>query len=81
MKVQALFVPDHAVGKYAVKVGKPHKGTAEYGRWKCNVCGFIAESRAKLFKHTKLHRVNPDQKYCWNKGLTKETDPRLKKAR
>ena len=49
-------------GKYAVKVGKSHTGKAEYGRWKCNACGFIAESRAKLFKHTKLHRIDPNQK-------------------
>jgi len=80
LKVQALFVPDHAVGKYAVKVGKPHKGTAEYGRWKCNVCNQIFKSRRLLFQHTKLHRSELG-KSCWNKGLTKEIDPRLKKAR
>ena len=53
---------------------------SEFGRWKCNVCGFIAESRAKLFKHTKSHRLNPDEKCAWNKGLTKDTDVRLKKS-
>lgn len=66
-------------GKYAVKNGKTHEGTYPYGTWRCNVCGFIAESRAKLFKHTKTHRLNSNSK-CWNKGLTKETDPRIKKG-
>lgn len=38
----------------------------------------IFETRAKLFKHTRNHRANPDEKCAWNKGLTKETDPRIK---
>lgn len=67
-------------GKWSVANSNKHTGyRSEFGRWKCTVCGFIAESRAKLFKHTKSHRLNPDEKCVWNKGLTKDTDIRLKK--
>lgn len=33
-----------------------------------------------MFQHTKSHRLNPNEKSVWNKGLTKETDPRIKKG-
>jgi very-short-patch-repair endonuclease len=68
-------------GKWCANNCKKSSGyRSEFGRWKCTVCGFIAESRAKLFKHTKSHRLNPDEKCAWNKGLTKDTDVRLKKS-
>lgn len=53
---------------------------AEYGRWKCTYCGLILETRKLLFQHTRQHRANPNIKCAWNKGLTKETDPRVKKC-
>lgn len=69
-------------GKWSANNCKKSSGyRSEFGRWKCSVCGFIAKSRAKLFEHTKTHRLNPDEKCAWNKGLTKDTDVRLKKIR
>ena len=41
-----------------------------WGTWKCNRCGQIFETRAKLFEHGKI--VHPYIR-SWNKGLTKET--------
>ena len=52
----------------------PH---AEYGRWKCKCCNLIFETRFQLFAHN--HEVHPVPKgQIWNKGLTKETDKRIK---
>lgn len=75
------FCSHSCQGKWSANNCKKSSGyKSEFGRWKCTVCGFIAESRAKLFKHTKSHRLNPDEKCAWNKGLTKDTDVRLKKS-
>lgn len=66
-------------GKWCANNCKKSSGyRSEFGRWKCTLCGFIAESRKKLFEHTKTHRLNPDEP--WNKGLTKDTDQRIKKS-
>ena len=80
-KGSGSFCSRSCQGKWcATNSNKPTGYRSEFGRWKCTVCGFIAESRKKLFEHTKTHRLNPDEKCAWNKGLTKETDIRIKKA-
>lgn len=49
-------------GKWCANNCKKSSGyRSEFGRWKCTACGFIAESRKKLFEHTKTHRLNPDE--------------------
>ena len=79
-KGSGSFCSRSCQGKWcATNSNKPTGYRSEFGRWKCTVCGFITESRKKkLFEHTKTHRLNPDEP--WNKGLTKETDPRIKKS-
>lgn len=48
-----------------------------YGTWKCKCCNLIFETRSKLFAHN--HEFHPIPKHqAWNKGLTKETDLRIK---
>lgn len=55
------------------------KCRSPYGTWKCSRCNLIFETRAKLFKHN--HETHPVPKgQAWNKGLTKETDERIKRA-
>lgn len=51
------------------------------GRWKCNYCDFIAETRSELGKHKhELHSDMMSKNWpAWNKGLTKDTDERVKK--
>ena len=78
-KGYGTFCSRSCQGKWcATNSNKPSNYRSKFGRWKCTVCGFIAESRAKLFNHTKTHRLNLG--VPWNKGMTKYTDDRLKKA-
>ena len=52
---------------------------APYGTWKCECCDMIFETRKKLKEHN--HEFHPIPKgSSWNKGLTKETDVRVKNA-
>lgn len=55
------------------------------GRWKCNYCDFIAETKVKLIEHKRLLHPIPKNgmtgKKAWNSGLTAKTDPRLAKSR
>ena len=51
---------------------------APYGTWKCDQCNLVFKTRSQLYTHR--YEVHPVKKGCaWNKGLTKETDPRIKK--
>ena len=59
--------------KHAPKNFLPER--AEFGKWKCDQCGQIFETRAKLYEHK--HEVHHIQS-VWNKGLTAETDARVK---
>lgn len=56
---------------------RPDLLRAEYGRWKCSICGKILESRRILQKHRKdehgCARIIP-----WNKGLTIATSEKLR---
>ena len=45
---------------------------ANYGRWKCKYCDYIANTRAKLILHNKKLHKNI-KRIAWNNGLTKET--------
>ena len=79
------FCSKRCQGKYASTFVKNHKCNfknkhAPFGRWTCTKCGQIFETRTKMFEHTRTHRLNPDKKEAWNKGLTKETDPRIMKG-
>lgn len=59
-------------------VNKNNHGRKPYGNWKCICCNLIFETRAQLYKHK--HELHPIIKgSSWNKGLTKETDPRIAK--
>lgn len=54
----------------------------------CKFCGKICKNANSLRNHERLCPSNPDRNYvshtigikAWNKGLTKETDERLKKS-
>ena len=53
------------------------KGRLPYGTWKCNKCNLIFETKQYLKEHN--HQKHPIPKgSSWNKGLTKETDERVK---
>ena len=57
---------------------KENNGRKPYGTWKCERCNLIFKTRAQLFDHN--HEVHPVPKgQIWNKGLTSETDNRIKK--
>lgn len=54
-------------------------GRSPYGTWKCRVCNIIFSTRRELKEHNK--KAHPHDRYHpWNKGLTKETDIRVKLA-
>ena len=48
-----------------------NKARASYGTWKCQECGLIFETRAKLREHNRSNHQN--RAGGWNNGLTKET--------
>ncbi|MBR0342333.1 MAG: hypothetical protein IJH64_08835, partial [Oscillospiraceae bacterium] len=53
----------------------------------CKFCGKVCKNQNSLRNHERLCPSNPERNYvshtlgktAWNKGLTKETDPRVKK--
>jgi len=47
-----------------------------YGRWKCETCDIIFDTKNLLYKHK--HSVHGLKNGAWNKGHTKDTDDRLK---
>lgn len=61
------------------KTYTPHLNKrAKYGTWKCCICDTIFETRAGLTKHK--HEQNHFEQFNgWNKGLTKNTDSRVRK--
>lgn len=82
-----IFCSRHCQYVYIGKQTKHHvcnfpKGInkAPYGTWKCVICEKIFETRKLLFEHNKEVHIRKDDQ-IWNKGLTKETDKRVKKAR
>ena len=56
----------------AARKGQPRKRKEP---WHCDQCDQVFETRAKLYEHK--HKEH-DVKKAWNKGLTKDTDPRIK---
>lgn len=67
---------------YAIRSKKRKK---PFGTWKCRFCGFIADTKHKLWDHyyknhsTLLCGPHGKGKVGWNKGLTKLSDPRIAK--
>ena len=60
---------------FHLKSGKHSK--KPYGTWTCKYCGLVFEVRAELDSHRRsLHPIQPGS--SWNKGLTKETDDRVR---
>lgn len=65
---------------------KPDKHRATYGTWVCRYCGIVFESKNKLYKHYHSeHKFKiglPHNKggTAWNKGLSKETDDRVRQS-
>jgi len=79
------FCSKHCSHVYVGKQTKHHvcnwpknKSKAPYGTWKCTLCDKIFETRFLLLQHNKLLHVRKDRQ-IWNKGLTKETDERVRK--
>ena len=64
--------------KRATKNLHKSRKKAPYGTWKCKSCGKILETKKLLVEHYKLTHVRKDGQ-IWNKGLTKETDERVRK--
>lgn len=46
--------------------------------WKCSTCGKIFRTRAEMQTHYRAEHYNNQKCVAWNKGLTKETDNRIK---
>jgi len=61
-----------------LNIAKYHKPKAPYGTWKCKWCNndIIFDTRKQLKEH--LKEKHPEKRNAWNKGLTKETDERVK---
>ena len=74
------FCSKHCCSAYLAKKPKIHKRSykrAPYGTWKCERCNLVFETRAKLQEHNHVEHPIPKGS-SWNKGLTKETDERVK---
>ena len=61
-------------GAFCAKVGRKHLHKEP---WVCDQCGEKFKSRKLMYEHK--HSIHPN-KGTWNKGLTKETDPRIAKG-
>ena len=48
--------------------------------WCCKYCSFIGRTRRELQKHHKDEHGFSKSHPSWNKGLTKDNDPRVKQA-
>lgn len=72
---QCSFIAKKVKHRGTCQKGK-HK-TSPYGTWKCRFCGKIFETRYELTQHKKIDHSDV-YKNAWNKGLTKETDERVK---
>jgi len=61
-----------------LNITKYRKAKAPYGTWKCKWCNneIIFDTRKQLKEH--LKEKHPGKRNAWNKGLTKETDERVK---
>ena len=65
---------------------KSQEHRSPYGTWTCRYCGLIFETKQQLWKHYHAEHAGeigqPHNKggNAWNKGLTKETDDRLKQS-
>lgn len=58
------------------------KQTAPFGTWKCKHCNKICKTKNELQKHIHNNHVKIGEDgriHAWNKGLTKETDERVKR--
>ena len=55
------------------------KQRAPYGRWKCECCNIIFNTRAELYQHNKEWHKSVSNDGPWNKGLTKNDDARVAK--
>lgn len=79
------FCSDHCRRAYCVKQRKAFKcnwpgAKPKEGGWQCK-CGQTFLTRRLLRVHRDECEVNKIRKeVIWNKGLTKETDERIKKA-
>lgn len=81
------FCSKHCRYVYIGKQTKNHvcnfpkvKNKKPWGTWKCCWCGEVFETKSKLIDHKRLFHKKKSHP-AWNKGLTKETDKRVKKAR
>ena len=76
------FCSNHCKCSYNVKKRKKHvcnfKKKTKEGGWTCK-CGLNFKTRKLLNLHRKECKVFPIMETGWNKGLTKETDERIKK--
>lgn len=68
------FCSKECRGAYAHSCERKHPKGAS---WICDQCGEEFKSRALLYNHK---REVHGSKRCWNKGLTKDTDPRIAKG-
>lgn len=53
---------------------------APLGTWKCETCGKVFETKHLLYEHKHSEHKISIGKGGWNKGLTKETDERVKRC-
>ena len=53
---------------------------APFGTWKCEFCDFIAGTRVEKFSHILEKHPETRIRHSWNKGLTKDTDNRVKRG-
>lgn len=59
---------------------KERKQKNASGDWCCKYCPFVGRTRRELQKHHKDEHGFSKSHPSWNKGLTKDNDPRVKQA-
>lgn len=64
-------------GTFVSNLNAEDRKRAEYGRWKCTICGEIFNTRRDMQLHRKdAHNVRYG--WSWNKGLTAETSDKVR---
>lgn len=74
----------HAASNGNHKCNFPKPKKSKYGTWSCRFCGLIFETKHELYDH--YHECHSDKlmphgkgHIAWNRGLTKDTDERVRK--
>ena len=63
-----------------IQIKRPGKKPAPFGTWKCRFCGKVFVTKHLLYYHYHQFHEEELKRRAWNKGLTEETDNRVKRG-